>query len=254
MPNNSITAFVVGATGATGKHVVKQLLRQGFAVKVVVRSKEKMLSLLEEDDSKLDTSKLYVTEASFLDVSDKQCVELIQGCAAAVCCLGHNLTFKGMYGSADKGLVTKSTQKLTKAIEKANPRCKFILMGTDGVSNPTKDNQRSTTERVVLFLLRYLVPPHYDNEAVAEYMLNDVDKTKIEWSIVRPTDLQNGEVSKYKIYEKPPGGLFGDGICTRANCASFMVKLITDSKAWEEYKYEMPVIHDEAREEGGEAK
>ena len=250
------TTLVIGATGATGKYVVKQLLERDQIVKVVVRSKQRMMDLLQEmnkNGTKVDitsSSNLQITEASFLDLSDTEVEDLIKGCTAAVSCLGHNMTFQGLYGKPRR-LVTDSVQRLTSAIAKVNPSCKFVLMGTDGVSNPSTDDQRSVMERIILFLLRHLLPPHADNEAVAEYLLNynSGKKQVLGWSIVRPTDLQNGGVCKYKLYDKPPGGLFGSGICTRANVAAFMVQLIVDTKTWEQYKFQMPVIHDDVADD-----
>jgi hypothetical protein len=62
---------------------------------------------------------------------------------------------------------------------------------------------------------------------------------------ISPTDLiDGGEATKFKIHAKPRG-LLGDGVCTRANCAAFMVQLILDDTAWKEYKFKMPVCHDE---------
>ena len=42
------TTLVVGCTGATGKHVVLQLLQQKQHVRAIARSKERLLALLDE--------------------------------------------------------------------------------------------------------------------------------------------------------------------------------------------------------------
>ena len=61
---------------------------------------------------------------------------------------------------------------------------------------------------------------------------------------MRPTDLINGAVSKYSLYEKPQGGLFGAGQTTRANVAKFMVDMILNGDPWQHWKFKMPVLHD----------
>jgi len=250
--NNEIrkSVLVVGATGATGKHVVQFLLDQDhYLVKVVARSKDRMLSLLSSEQPSAaarDHPKLEITEASIMDMTQDELDELVQNCDAVVCCLGHNLTLRGIWGFQHRRLVANSCQRLIQAI-KANSQeksCKFILMGSDGVGHPN-DDQRALGERVVLFLLRWLIPPHADNEASAAYLLNYYkDERTPEWCVVRPTDLQDGEPTEFDIYPKAQGSLFGGGIATRSNVAKFMVQLISDDDTWSKYKYQMPVIHD----------
>ena len=124
-------------------------------------------------------------------------------------------------------------------------------MGSDGVAHPN-DDKRSAVERFIIFLLRYLIPPHADNEEAAAFLLNLNDDcnnknkttTTVEWSVVRPTDLQDGDTCDFEIFPKPQGSLFGAGIATRANVAKFMVDLILKDEKWSQYKYQMPVLHD----------
>jgi len=247
--NNEIlkSVLVVGATGATGKHVVQFLLDQDhYLVKVVARSKDRMLSLLSSKQAEADNAKLEITEASIMDMTQDELDELVQKCDAVVCCLGHNLTFRGMWGFQHRRLVANSCQRLIQAI-KANGQeksCKLILMGSDGVGHPN-DDQRALGERFVLSLLRWLLPPHADNEASAAYLLNYYkEESTPEWCVVRPTDLQDGEPTEFDIFPKVQGSLFGGGIATRSNVAKFMVQLIVDNDTWSKYKYQMPVIHD----------
>jgi NAD(P)H-binding len=242
----STTTLVIGATGATGKHVVQTLLNRGQNVRVIVRSKERMQSLLKCGDDV--GNRLDITEASFSSLTDQQVRDHVQGCQAVVSCLGHNMTLRGIWGKPRR-LVTDAVRRLTSAIRQTtngNTATKFILMGSDGVSHPDgiTDDKRLLGERTVLSLLRCLVPPHSDNEEAAAYLYRTVGTTTgVEWSVVRPTDLINGDVSAYQLYDKPPGSLFGGGVVTRANVATFMVELILDPNIWNEYKHKMPIIH-----------
>ena len=79
-----MTVLVVGATGATGQHVVQMLLDKGETVRVIARSKEKMLGLLKEKDY---GDKLIVKEASLLDLSDDELVQQTKDCKAIVRCV-----------------------------------------------------------------------------------------------------------------------------------------------------------------------
>jgi len=248
------TVLVIGSTGATGKHVVSQLLQKGHNVRTIARSKDRILSLLDDivpNTSTTYSKNLQVVEAAILDLSDEDIQKQVDGVDAIVQCLGHNITFKGIYGKPRR-LVTDAVKRLTSAIESTSSKqkIKFILMGSDGVSNPSgTDDQRSLTERFVISLLRALVPPHPDNEQAALYLHKNIGQTipNLEWTVVRPTDLVDGTVGKYVLYDKPQGSLFGSGnVATRANVAQCMVDLLLADRLWKEQVYQMPVIHDVA--------
>ena len=256
--SSAITVLVVGATGATGRHVVSQLLQEQHNVRAIARSKDRLLSSLGDILGKdLDnySSQLQITEAAILDLSDDDLQKQVEGCDAVVQTLGHNMTFKGMYGNPRK-LVTDSIRRLTNAIEATKSSTPFhgknmrvILMGSDGVTHPdgTTDDKRPLSERVVLSIIRALVPPHRDNEAAAKYVYEDVgtDMSKsFEWAVVRPTDLVDAEkTSKYVTYDKPVGGLFGDNTVSRINVAKFFVDLLTSDDLWQTWVYKFPVVH-----------
>ena len=100
-----MTTLVVGASGATGQYLVAQLLNKGHKVKAIVRSAEKLPQSLR------DESRLSIIEASILDLSDSEMAEHVAGCDAVASCLGHNLTFKSIYGRPRR-LVTNATHRL----------------------------------------------------------------------------------------------------------------------------------------------
>ena len=247
--------LVVGATGATGKYVVLQLLQQSQNVHAVVRSKQRLLDSLDEIEPKSSSQfekHLEVTEASILDLSDEQLKKATKNVDAVVSCLGHNITFKGMYGKPRK-LVTEATRRLIDSIEanqaegdEKESKTKFILMGTVAVPNPAGgDDPRTRFERSVLFMLRYLIPPHSDNETAAAYIHTKRDNPRLEWTVVRPTDLVDGHTTKYELLHKPQGSLFGgEEKATRANVAKSMVDMILTNSLWEEWKYKFPYIQD----------
>ena len=79
--SSSLKVVVVGATGATGKHVVQMLLDKGHQVVAVARSKEKMSSLLVQKDY---GSNLVIYEASIMDMSTQELKELTEGSSAVV--------------------------------------------------------------------------------------------------------------------------------------------------------------------------
>ena len=98
-----MTVVVVGASGATGRLLVEQLVNRGLNVKVIVRSTDNLSNDLKNHPN------LFIVHASVLDLSDADMALHTKGCDAVASCLGHNLTFKGMYGQ-QRLLVTYATR------------------------------------------------------------------------------------------------------------------------------------------------
>jgi NAD(P)H-binding len=137
---------------------------------------------------------------------------------------------------------------VTKALCETMPKgCRFILMGTIGAANPDgSDPRRCLWERSVLSLLRWLVPPHADNEKAAKYLYDHRDS--VDWSVVRPTNLIDKDViSEYDVFDTSEGSLFRFGVVTRANVADLMVRLVVEDSTWEKYKHAMPVLRDKTK-------
>ncbi|MFX0557771.1 NAD(P)-dependent oxidoreductase [Maribacter sp. CXY002] len=117
-----MTTLVVGASGATGQHLVSQLLEQGHHVKAIVRSVEKLPESLKNERG------LTIIEASILELTDAEMAKHVADCDAVASCLGHNLNFKGIYGKPRR-LVTDSTRRLCAAMKKIKPvkPMKYVL-------------------------------------------------------------------------------------------------------------------------------
>ncbi len=242
-----MTTLIVGATGATGRLLVKQLLEQGQAVKVIVRSPDKLPEAIRNHPN------LSVVRASLLDLSDDEMVQHVNGCEAVASCLGHNVSLKGIYGQPRK-LVTDATRRLCQAI-KVNQsdgqtkfgRTKFVLMNTTGNHNPDCDDPVTITHKTVIRLLRLLLPPHVDNEQAAEHLRSTIGQNDrlIEWVVVRPDGLVDlDEVTTYDVHPSPTRDpLFDAGKTSRINVGHFMAELITNDALWQQWKGQMPVIY-----------
>jgi nucleoside-diphosphate-sugar epimerase len=236
-----ITTLAVGANGATGSQLVRELLNRNVNVKVLVRGTEKLPQDIRTHKN------LTVLEASILQLSDNEIADYIKDCDAVASCLGHNISFKGICGNP-KMLVTDSVKKLCNAINKNNPAkpVKFVLMNT--TANKNKDiNEKSTfPERAVFSVLKNLLPPQLDNELAADYLRNDIGNNGfIEWSIVRPDTLINeNAVSEYIVLPSPiRSPIFNAGKTSRINVGHFMSELITNDGVWNQWKGKMPVIY-----------
>ncbi len=238
---NKKTTLVVGASGATGMKLVEQLLKRGQNVKVVVRSPEKL------PESWISNNNLHIISASVLELSDLEMREHVDGCYAIASCLGHNMTWTGIYGQPRK-LVTDVTRRLCNAIEINNSKTttKFILMNTTGNRNRDLNEPISFGQKCVIGLLRLLLPPHVDNEKAADYLRTEIGQYNdlIEWVAVRPDGLTNEEeVTTYEIHTSPTrSAIFNAGKISRINVGDFMANLINVDDLWDKWKGQMPVI------------
>lgn len=238
-----MTTLVVGASGATGRLVVDQLLLQGQMVKVVVRAGSSLPAHFQLN------KKISITYANLLDLSDEQLIEQVQGCEAVVCCLGHNLSFKGIFGQPRR-LVTEATQRLCQAVEATKPKqaIKFILMNSVGNQNKAAGEKVSLMHSAVILLLRACLPPHPDNEQAAAFLQRSLMASpSIEWVAVRPDSLiDEPEVSAYSLHPSPiRDALFDSGKTSRINVAHFMVQLITQPALWQQWRGQLPVIYND---------
>jgi nucleoside-diphosphate-sugar epimerase len=237
-----MTILVVGATGATGRLLAKELLDRGHRVKVIVRSPDKLSVDLRNHN------RLSLIHATVLDLNDTEMAQHINGCEAVASCLGHVLNLKGIYGQPRR-LVTDSVRQLCDAIKANKPEkpVKFVLMNTTGNSNRDLREQRSFGERFVIGLLRLLLPPQADNENAADYLRVEIGQHNhlIEWVAVRPDTLTNeNTVTEYEVHPSPiRSALFNPGKTSRINVAHFMADLITDDHIWNIWKGQMPVIY-----------
>jgi len=233
-----MTTLVVGASGATGRLLVEQLLNRGESVKIIVRNKTNLPEALDNHEN------LSIIRASVLDLSDGEMTKHVDGCDAVASCLGHSSIF-----GPPRRLVTDATRRLCQAIENHQPEApvKFVLMNTTGNVNPDASERVSFAERCVIGLIRLLLPPHPDNEQAAEFLRTEIgrDNKAIEWSVVRPDDLiDENEVTAYEAYPSPiRSAIFNAGKTSRINVGHFMAELITNDATWSQWKCQMPVLY-----------
>ncbi|GAA4311811.1 SDR family oxidoreductase [Pontixanthobacter gangjinensis] len=237
-----MTTLVAGASGATGRKLVEQLLERGEKVKAIVRSPENLPASWQTNPD------LEIIKASLLELSNQELQKLTKDCHAIASCLGHNLTLKGVFGKPRR-LVTDAVRKLTEAAKANAPEkpVKFVLMNTSGNSNRDLNEPVSFAQKCVIGLLRLTLPPHVDNEKAADHLRLNLGREDelIEWVAVRPDGLINEEKpSEYEIHPSPiRSAIFDAGKVSRINVAHFMAELITSDELWRKWKGQMPVIY-----------
>lgn len=237
-----MSILVVGASGATGRLVVGQLLDQDKSVKIIVRSTQTLPQRI------IQHPKLMITEASLLDMTDRELQQQVRGCEAIVSCLGHNLSFKGIFGRPRR-LVTDSVTRLCQAIENSNHDgpVKFLLMNTTGNQNKQAGEKINLAQFIVVSLLRCLLPPHADNEDAAAWLQSHYNPLgqNIEWVAIRPDSLSDEDaITAYDIFPSPVRNpIFDAGTTSRVNVAGFITQLIINADMWRKWRGQMPVIY-----------
>jgi nucleoside-diphosphate-sugar epimerase len=234
------TVLLVGGTGRTGRRVLQQLLGRGINVRVVVRSPQKLPAGTAGEPG------LTVVEADPLSLSDEHLTGLLRGCDAVISCLGHVLTLKGIFGKP-RDLVTRAATRLCREIEALKPATpvKFILMSSVSVSRPGDlDTRRGRVEKAFMTILCSILPPARDNKLAADFLSADIGATNpfVQWAVVRPDTLLDGDVSEYALHEGLVSSLFVPDSTNMANVAHFMCELVEHAKTWDDWKGKLPVI------------
>lgn len=237
-------ALLPGASGATGQLLVKQLLEKNFHVTAIVRERKSFAAAINAHPD------LKIIEAEISRIAAEDLNRHLAGCEAVLCCLGHNLTFTGLFGQTRR-LVTDAITKTKTAIESLHPekKIKIILMNATGNRNRDLSEAPPVSQRLVVFLLRILLPPHADNENAADFLRLQVGQTSnsIEWVVVRPDGLvDENAVSKYDIHPSPVGNVIFDARSTsRINVADFMSERVVNPDLWCQWNGQMPVIYNQ---------
>lgn len=243
------TVLLVGGTGRTGRRVLSQLVSRGVGVRAIVRSARGLPQAITGDPG------VALIEASLLSLSDQALREHLRGCDAVVSCLGHVLSVRGVLGPPHD-LVTQATRRLCRAIEALRPArpARFILMSSVSVHRPGGlDTRRGALERALLWLLRGVLPPARDNQRAADFLQAHVGPANpfVQWAVVRPDTLLEGEGLAYRVHEGLVNGLFAPGQTSMASVAHFMCELVTSDQAWAAWRGKAPVIVDAPADRAG---
>lgn len=240
------TVLVVGGTGRTGGRVVGQLLERGARVRAIVRSAARLPAGVAADPA------FSCLEADLLSLGEEDLVTQVRGCDAVVSCLGHTISLQGVFGPP-RALVTDAVRRLCRAVEASEPDrpVRLVLMSSVSVNRPVAaEPRRGMLDRLLLWLLRGLVPPARDNQRAAEFLHREIGTRhpRLEWVCVRPDSLVEGDVSRYAVHETLVSGLFQPGSSSMASVAHFMCELVEDLGTWRTWAGRLPVVVDDTRD------
>ncbi len=195
--------LIFGASGATGRHLVKLALEQDFDVTAFVR----------------DSSKLPISHARLRfiqgDVKDANAVDqAIRGQDIVISGLGANKPYK--YDP----VVVEGMANIIRSME-ANGVRRLIYLSTVAAGEGRRDAG---------FLIRFIAPKLLRTEIAGhqqrEHMIRN---SHLNWTIVQAPMLTNGPPQKnYRTGEQLSSGGFANAL-SRADVADFMIGQIRDS-------------------------
>jgi hypothetical protein len=99
-------------------------------------------------------------------------------------------------------------------------------------------------EKAVVWVLRGVIPPAKDNQQAANFLFEAIgtDNPFAQWAVVRPDTLLEGDVSAYTLHGGLVSSVLAPDRTSMANVAHFMCELVTNPKAWDEWRGKLPVI------------
>lgn len=242
------SVLILGATGGCGSQALTRLLDRGCPCVVVVRSVERLPAQAKGKKN----LEVITSPGGHLEMKAEAFSELVRSVDAVVSALGHNMTFKGVYGQPRR-LCADTVQRVVGLAKGRSKPLKLVVVSTEGVDQPGgKDPKRGCTERALLkFLECGILPPHNDNvEVIDELAKVGPD---VNFCAVRPADMLDGEQCTYECHPVLQSGAFAGAKTTRANVGAFMADLVTEHAVWEKWKNSFPHCLDVVRDGKKEA-
>ena len=168
---------VIGGTGKSGVFLVKELLRQNFKIKVLVRNPAKAPS--DHPDM----------EVIIGDVLDKKALQsLVSGCDGLISMLGIGNPH------SEPTIFSKATKLILEVME-ANRVCRYLVI--TGLNVETEMDQKGETTRAATDWM-YANYPVSTKDRQLEYEL--LRATKLEWTLVRlPLIMQTDEAPEIVV-------------------------------------------------------
>ena len=192
---------IFGSTGGTGRQLVEQALAQGHDVTAFTRNPDK----LDIQHANLET-----IQGDVMDITSVE--RAVRGRDAAICVLGAGKQLTGTVRS-------QGTQHIIQAMENTGVR-RFICQSTLGAGDSWANLNFYWKYVMFGFLLRNVFADHQRQE-------NTVKQSHLDWTIVRPGALVEGERTGNYRHGFPSTDKTKLEI-SRADVADFILKQLAD--------------------------
>jgi putative NADH-flavin reductase len=196
--------LIIGATGGTGREIVKQALERGHQVVALARNPTKITTQHE----RLRVVRGDVMDSASLDAA-------MEGCDAVVCALGH----KRWLGPSK--ILSEGTRNIVRAMEKHGVK-RMVVESALGVG----DSIGRLGVYYTLFTIPFILPFYWYDKGRQERVVRE---SALEWVIVRPGQLTNGR--KRGTYKHGPnvGNYLWSVSISRADVADFMLNQLAET-------------------------
>lgn len=194
---------ILGATGGTGRELVKQALELGHDVTAFVRDPSRL---------KIGHERLAMVVGNMLDPSSLE--KAIAGQDAVISALGS----PGLGKSTD---LSEGTANIIRVMENSGVK-RLIFESTIGIDD-SRDHAPWIARK---FFFPVVLKNIFADKEIQERYIKASD---LDWTIVRPARLTNGPLtSKYRIGSEINVNAVSSTI-SRADTAEFMLKQLTDN-------------------------
>ena len=194
--------LVLGATGGTGRELLRQALDQGHDVVAFARNLDKIGDIGHANLQKVRG-----------DVMDPTVVEsAVAGSDAVLCTIGA--------GANRTTLREDGTRNIVEAMEKTGVQ-RLICLSSLGVGDSRGNLPFFTKYIIVSVFLRHAFADHERQEAI-------VRRSALDWTIVRPPHLTDGPQTGTYRHGFPTTDTGIKARISRADVADFMMKQLTN--------------------------
>jgi putative NADH-flavin reductase len=196
--------LVLGATGGTGREVVGQALRQGYAVTALARRPERM---------RLAHARLRFVSGDVTQAGGA-IADAVRDQDAVISALGRGLSLRS------EDLITRSTPRLLEAMEREGV-ARLIVTSAYGVGVTWRD-----VPPLPRILVRVFLRNLYADKERAE---RGLQQSPLDWTLVYPTMLTSGpRTGRYRVGERL--ALRGLPKISRADVAAFLLSQVEDRR------------------------
>jgi putative NADH-flavin reductase len=196
--------LVIGATGGTGRELVRQALERGHPVTALVRNPARMRE---------SHANLTVTKGNVMDPASL--APAMQGQDAVVCALGH----KRWLGPSN--ILSQGTRNIVDAMKAAGVH-RLVVETALGVG----DSAGRLGLYYTLFVIPFILPFYWHDKGRQERVVRE---NGLDWIIVRPGQLTNGK--KRGQYKHGPhvGNFLWSVSISRADTTDFMLNQLGET-------------------------
>jgi len=196
--------LIIGATGGTGRELVRQALEQGHIVTALVRNPRRLAMRHE---------RLTVVEGNVLDAGAVD--RAVQGQDAVLSALGHKRWI------IPSSTLSRGTQNIVHAMKQHGVR-RIVCETSLGVG----DSVGRLGLYYTLFVIPFIVLFYFLDKGKQETIIR---QSGLDWIIVRPAKLTNGRRRGTYRHGPDVGSYILTRSISRADTAEFMLRQLTEN-------------------------